>query len=93
MTFLPKKPLQTLSDFITQLEAETSTFTSLDALEIVVYNNFLLQPLTKEMFEGPEQIFFDYKDNYYQFFLKTIKTIQDLAELSKKEGFEIFIKA
>ena len=55
MNFQPKKPLQTLSDFVTQLEAETSTFTSEDALEIVAYNNFLLQPITKEMFYGETQ--------------------------------------
>ena len=90
MNFQPKKPLQTLSDFVTQLEAETSTFQTSDAIEIVEYNNFLKQPLTKEMFEGPEAIFFDCKKDYYQYFLKTI---QDIAELSKKEGFEVYIKA
>jgi len=83
MNFQPKKPLLTLSDFVTQLEAETSNFTFDDAIEIVEYNNFLKQQLTKEMFVGPEAIFFDCKKDYYQYFLKTI---QDLAELSKKEG-------
>ena len=90
MNFQPKKPLQTLSDFVTQLEAETSNYTFEDAIEIVEYNNFLKQPLTKEMFEGPEEIFFDCKKDYYQYFFGTIK---DLAEMAKKEGFEIYIKA
>ncbi len=99
MNFQPKKPLQTLSDFITQLQAETSTFTSLDALEIVVYNNFLKQPLTKEMFVGEERIFIDYDVTIKALSLGIFaanfycETVQDLAELSKKECFEVYIKA
>lgn len=93
MNFQPKKPLQTLSDFVTQLEAETSTFQTSDAIEIIEYNNFLLQPLTRKMFSGEEQIFFDC--NYFEVLdiFDKCKTIQDLAELSKKEGFEVYIKA
>jgi hypothetical protein len=93
MNFQPKKPLQTLSDFVTQLEAETNNFTFDDAIEIVAYNNFLKQPLTKEMFIGEEQIFFDFNHSSKIIFLDKCKTIQDIAELSKKEGFEVYIKA
>ena len=93
MAFFPKKPLQTLSDFVTQLQAETSTFTSLDALEIVVYNNFLLQEVKYEMFYTEEQIFFDFNHTSKITFLDKCKTIQDIAELAKKDNFEIYIKA
>jgi len=107
MNFQPKKPLLTLSDFVTQLEAETSTFQTSDAIEIVEYNNFLKQPLTKEMFVGEEKIFLDYCNfarkksisygvkinNFYMYCMDCCWTIQDLAELSKKEGFKIYIKA
>jgi len=93
MEFFPKKPLQTLSDFVTQLEAETSTFQTSDAIEIVEYNNFLKQPLTKEMFLGEEAIFYNYSKVLTKCYLERYKTIQDLAELAKKEGFEIYIKA
>ena len=92
MNFQPKKPLQTLSDFITQLEAETSNFTSSDAIEIVAYNNFLLQPITKEMFVGEEPFIFD-QDYYFVFTFKKFKTVSDLAEYAKKENFGIYIKA
>lgn len=90
MKFFPKKPLQTLSDFITQLEAETSTFTSEDALEIVAYNNFLKQPITVEMFRGEEKIFFATTCIGYGNYLKKFKTVADLAEL---DNFEFYIKA
>lgn len=105
MNFQPKKPLQTLSDFVTQLEAETSTFQTSDAIEIVAYNNFLLQPLTKEMFEGPEAIFFDFKQTSFVWLdkqnilkvatniLEVATNILEVAELAKKDNFGIYIKA
>ena len=94
MNFQPKKPLQTLSDFVTQLEAETSTFTSEDAIEIVAYNNFLKQPLIKEMFEGPEAIFFAYSFKSHEVLrLGTLKTIQDLARQATILNEKIYIKA
>ena len=93
MNFQPKKQLQTLSDFVTELEAETSTFMASDAIEIVEYNNFLLQEIKTEMFYGETQIFFDFNHSSKIIFLDKCKTIQDIAELSKKEGFEVYIKA
>ena len=125
MNFQPKKPLQTLSDFVKKLESETSTFQTSDAIEIIEYNNFLKQQLTKEMFVGEEKIFIYYCNNarnksiYYgslyslkiacfytypmdncklfhdfiSYCMDNCKTIQDLAELARKEGFEVYIKA
>jgi len=93
MNFQPKKPLQTLSDFVTQLEEETNNFTFDDAIEIVAYNNFLKQEIKSEMFYAETQIFFDFNHNSKIIYLDKCKTIKDIAELSKKEGFEVYIKA
>ncbi len=91
MNFQPKKQLLTLSDFVTQLEEETNNFMASDAIEIIEYNNFLLQEIKTKMFYGKEEIFFAFKHNVKSY--GNCKTIQDLAELSKKEGFEVYIKA
>ena len=86
----PKKQLLTLSDFVTELEAETSTVTSSDAIEIIAYNNFLNHQLTVEMFIGEEKIFFATTCIGYGNYLKKFKTVADLAEL---DNFEFYIKA
>lgn len=54
--------LVTLSQFVTNIKEESSSLSSRDAQEIVLYNDFLKQPLTIEMFDiGEERLFKDFE--------------------------------
>ncbi len=93
MNFQPKKQLLTLSDFVTQLEEETNNFMASDAIEIIEYNNFLKQELKDKIIEDVGLHFISKRSTFETLKKFQPKTFQELAELAKKEGFEVYIKA